>query len=530
MKWQVLAENPRDILETLLKNRGVEKKQAFLNPPLPKSEVKIPQKVITRIKKAIKNEEKIVVYGDYDVDGICATAIVWETLYALEAKVLPFIPQRENEGYGLSIAGIDNIDKETKLIFTVDSGIVANKAVDYAKKQGAEVIILDHHEKPSAQGGLPKAYAIIHTDKLCAAGIAYFFAQALTPKTLSLEPTLELAAIATVSDMMPLTGVNRSIVKHGLKTLSATKRPGLKALFEVAGIKTVGVYEIGYMIGPRINASGRIESALSALRLLCTHDQRKAMDLARKLNETNKERQVMVEESVGHALKNTVVTEKIIVIYDESYHPGVIGLIAGKMTEKYYLPSIVISKKDDISKASARSIAGFNIIEAIRTCEELLVNAGGHPMAAGFTIKTSEIANFKLQIESFAKEKITPELLERTLKVDCEISLDKVNYDLFSLLSALEPYGIGNPQPVFCSEAEVLNIRTMGAIGQHLKLVIASPISHRTKQSFEAVMFNASQWAAKLKAGDRIKIAYSLDLNSYNGKTTLQLKIKDISL
>ncbi len=277
---------------------------------------------------------------------------------------------------------------------------------------------------------------------------------------------------------------------------------------------------MGFLIGPRINASGRIDSALTALRLLCTHDPKKAYSFAQELNSINKERQTMMETSVAHAMTIAKTTEKIIVIDHESYHQGIIGLIAGKLTEKYYLPSIVISRGEEISKASARSIAGFNIIEAIRESESLLINAGGHPMAAGFTIKTTEIANFKLQIENFAKNKLTDDLLEKTLKIDCKINLKDVNLELFNELKKLEPFGLGNPQPVFCSDVEVLNVRTMGAIGQHIKLTLAGDM--------EAVMFNASHWASKLKAGQKISLAYTLDLNSYNGKTNLQLKIKDI--
>jgi len=509
-----------NIIELLLKNRGIKDKDNFLNPPPPKSPLKIPVKAIKRVELAVKNQEPVIVYGDYDVDGICATAIVWETLNKMGAKVLPFIPRRENEGYGLSIAGIDNIDTQTKLIITVDSGIVAHEAVAYAKKKGIDVIILDHHEKPKA---LPKAYAIIHTDKLCAAGIAYFFSCVIASE--ARQSLLELAAIATVCDMMPLTGVNRSIVKHGLKSLNETNRPGLKALYDVAGIKTVGVYEIGYMIGPRLNAAGRIDSALTALRLLCTKDIAKAQEWARQLNDINKERQAMVEESVTHAhqavsSQQLAVREKIIVIEHESYHPGIIGLIAGKLTEKYYLPSIVISKKDGVSRASARSISGFNIIEAIRTTEKLLINAGGHPAAAGFTIETTNISDFKLQIIEYAKLKLTDNLLEKTLRVDCKIDIKNVNHSLFTALCTLEPYGMGNPQPVFCSEVTVLNTRTMGAIGQHIKLTL--------ENGLEAVGFNMSHFAAKLKAGQKVSLAYTLDLNFYNGKTTLQLKIKDI--
>lgn len=512
MKWNILASNPDDIIETLLANRGLKTKtqiEEFLNPLNPKFKLNS-QKTITRIKKAIKNEEKIVVYGDYDADGICATAIMWETLNSLSAKVLPFIPQREDEGYGLSVEGIKKID--ASLIIVVDSGIVAHEAVNFANKKGIDVIILDHHEKPKK---LPKAYSIIHTTDLCASGIAYFFTKELIE-----NPPLELAAIATVTDLMPLIGINRSIVKFGLEALNKTTRPGLKALYEVAGITTVGTYEIGYMIGPRLNASGRIENALTALRLLCTHNKEKAQELAELLNKTNKDRQDLLGEQTIHALQKSLSSEKIIVIEDEIYHQGIIGLIAGKLVEKYYLPAIVISRGETVSKASARSISGFNIIEAIRTHEHLLINAGGHPMAAGFTIETTKIAEFKKLITVFASKNISPEIQEKKLRVDTEIPIDFMNFELYKLLTQFAPFGIGNPEPVFASDVILNSFRTVGAEGKHLKLVV---------NGLDAIAFNKGELAPQLKVGQQLSLAYSLDLNTFNGKASLQLKVKDIN-
>lgn len=474
-------------------------------------------KAKARIKRAIKKGESIVVYGDYDADGICATAIMWETIRDLGGKVMPFIPQREKEGYGLSIEGIDEIS-DCRLLITVDSGIVANKAVDYAKKKKLDVVVIDHHEKPKK---LPKATVIVHTTKLCASGMAYILSQKLGGR----KDLLELAAIATVSDLMPLLGWNRTIVKRGLEMLSRTNRPGLRALFNVAGIEKVGTYEIGFIIGPRLNASGRIESALTALRMLCTKDFNKALEWARLLNETNRTRQEMTEEMTLHAIRTTdhsiLTADRIIIIDHESYHQGVIGLVAGKLVEKYYLPTIVISRGEAISKASARSIGGFNIIAAIREFENLLINAGGHPMAAGFTIETKMIPDFRKKIVKLANQQISADLLERTLKVDMEIDLDKITMDLYKKISQMEPFGIGNPEPVFASSAIVQNIRTVGQEGKHLKLVVSG---------FDAIAFGQGNLAARLKVGDSIRIAYSIVLDTFNGNHKLQLKIKDILL
>ncbi len=496
------------MVDVLLKNRGIKDKKEFLDPAYPEFKLNL-KKAIARIRLSIKKGEKIVVYGDYDADGICATAIMWETLRDLGAKVMPFIPAREKEGYGLSIDGIKQID--AKLIITVDSGIVAHEAVDFANKQGIDVIIIDHHEKPKK---LPKAYATVHTAKLCAAAIAYFVS-----KELIKNPPLELAAIATITDLLPLAEVNRAIVKYGLEEIKNTKRVGLRALFEVAGIEKIGTYEIGYMIGPRLNASGRIESALTALRLLCTHDKDKAIELAKLLNDTNKDRQVMTEEMTLHAKSIAKVDGKIIVLEHESFHQGVIGLVAGRLVEQYYLPAIVIAKADGVSKASARSISGFNIIEAIRSCNSLLINAGGHPMAAGFSISTEKIAEFTQKITDYAKINITQELLQKTLRVDMELDVNAVTMDLYKDLGKLAPFGMGNPEPVFASEVTIQSLRTVGQEGKHLKLVV---------NGLDAIAFNLGNLLPKLKVGDPIKIAYSIALDTYNFNHKLQLRIRDL--
>lgn len=508
MKWNILSKNNENIIDTLLKNRGIKDKKEFLNPKPPEFKLTL-GKSLTRIKKAIKNQEKIVVYGDYDADGICATAIIWETLNSLGAKVLPFIPSREKEGYGLSIEGIKSID--ANLIITVDNGIVANEAVDYANKNKIDIIIIDHHERPKK---IPKAFAIVHTTKLCAAGIAYFFSKKLVK-----NPSLELAAIATITDLLPLTEVNRSLVKYGLESLKDTQRVGLRAILEVAGIEKVGTYEIGFMIGPRLNASGRIESALTALRLLCTNNKGKAKELAKLLNETNKDRQEMTEKMTIHAKSLAKIEGKIIVLEHESFHQGVIGLVAGKLVEQYYLPAIVIAKTDGISKASARSIAGFNIIEAIRACDEILLNAGGHPMAAGFSIETSRISEFRRLISDYAKEKITDDLLERSLRVDCVLKLNQITMDLYQEIQKMAPFGMGNPEPVFASSVTIDNIRAVGQEGKHLKLVV---------NSLDAIGFNLGNWLPKIKVGDSVKIAYSISLDTFNFNHKLQLKVRDI--
>ena len=559
MNWKIgsKGEAVDRIVNILLANRGLKTKKEideFLNPPDPLSysfadlliNTTQLRKAVTRILKAVSKKEPIVVYGDYDADGICAAAIMWEALQTCRADALPYIPQREKEGYGLSKEGIDNVLRDTKyqiqntsgvtkgrswgLIIAVDSGIVAHDAVGYAKSKGLDVIIVDHHEKPET---LPKTSAIVHTTKLCAAGIAYYVSSQLVADRRSLTAWLELAAVATVTDLMPLIGPNRSIVKYGLEALNKTARPGLRALFSVAGIKKIGAYEIGYLIGPRLNASGRIESALTALRLLCTKNDEKALAFAGLLDKTNKDRQLMVETQTRHALagyeQNSSPRERIIVINHESYHQGVIGLIAGKLVEKYYLPSIVIARGEVLSKASARSISGFNIIEAIRATQNILVNAGGHPMAAGFTIETARIEEFESKIKKIAKAKISPGMLERTLRIDVSIPLDFITFQLYELLTQLAPFGLGNPEPVFASRGILESFRTVGADGKHLKLQILAAGGGRVPAaSLDAIAFNQGSAAEKLIVGQPVFVAYSVALDTFNNHPKIQLKIKDI--
>ena len=373
-----------EVIDILLKNRGLKTKREideFLNPKLENIitkhvgiDNKQLQKAIGRMQKAIKNKEKIVVFGDYDVDGICGTAILWETLNSLGAKAMPYIPHRIEEGYGLSIKGIQNVilnlfqdlkhdskkmlkrvqhDKKKKLIITVDNGIVANKAVEFANKQGIDVIITDHHV-PSRE--LPDAFSIVHTTKLCGAGVAYLLARSVWgvargKETTShkLPPTshLELVALATIADLVPLIGANRTFVKFGLEQLRQTKRIGLLELFKEAALNqsTVGVYEIGHIIAPRLNAMGRLDYAMDSLRLLCINNRERAKMLAQKLGSTNKERQTLTIETTDHA-KSEVRSQKLEVrsllfVAHESYQQGVIGLVAGKLVEEFYRPSIV---------------------------------------------------------------------------------------------------------------------------------------------------------------------------------------------
>lgn len=526
MKWEILSKKSGNIIKTLLKNRGIKNEKEFFNPVSPEkielqalgiSKLAI-RKAIKRIKEAKKKKEKVIVYGDYDADGICATAIMWEALYTFGVDALPYIPERFSEGYGLNAESIDKLktlNAKLKLIVTVDNGIVAYKGVETAKKLGIDVIVIDHHQK--GQRKLPTSY-ILHNTSVCGSALAYFFA-----KELGYKGVLELAAIGTIADQMPLTGINRSIAKFGLEELNNTKRPGFLALFEEAGIEKVGTYEVNYVIAPRINAMGRLAQGIDSLRLLCTKSSQKARELSVVLGRINFDRQKIVDEVVLHARKK-VDNQKIIVLAHESYHEGVIGLAASRLVEEFYRPAIVISQKDDISKASARSISGFNIIEAIRQLEDFYLEGGGHPMAAGFSIETSKIEIFSQKINEIADKILTDEILEKKLKVDCEINFEEINLELVEMIKQFEPFGLGNPTPTFAtSEVEVSDIRTVGQGAKHLKLKLK-----QDEQIFDAIYFGGGEFYSKLSPGSKIDIAYQIEEDTWNNHKSLQLKIKDL--
>ncbi|MCX6706089.1 MAG: single-stranded-DNA-specific exonuclease RecJ [Candidatus Woesebacteria bacterium] len=536
MKWEVLAKlQGKNIIDTLLKNRGIKtlkEKKEFFNPTRPEKlslkELEINQteikKAIKRIKEAKRKKEKVIVYGDYDADGICATAILWECLYKLGLHVLPYIPERFSEGYGLNIESIKKLkekDPDLSLILTVDHGIVADKKVDVAKELGIDVIITDHHERGKTT---PKAYAVVHTTKISGSGVAWILSRELGSSS-----GLELAALGTISDQLPLIGPNRSIAKYGLERLRETKRIGLLSMFEEAAIEKekIGTYEVGFIIAPRINAMGRLTHAIDSLRLLCTKDRKRAGELADLIGRTNLERQKIVETVVAHAKEKLgeEIKESIIILSHESYHEGVIGLAAAKLVEKFYKPAIVLSKKKDISKASARSIAGFNIIEAIRKLEGLYLEGGGHPMAAGFSIETSKIEEFAKKINEIAKPFLTQEILSRKLKIDLEIDFNQINQELVEQINQFEPTGLGNFAPSFITKkVEVLETRTVGRENTHLKLKLK-----KDSKVIDAIAFGLAKTHPMLPS-TFVDIVYSIEENIWNNHTSLQLKIKDLKV
>jgi single-stranded-DNA-specific exonuclease len=547
-RWEILQDgkikDSEKLINILLSNRGLTKKvdkDEFLDPTDPMKislgslgikdgEIAL---AIKRIKKAKKDGEHVIIYGDYDADGITGTATLWETLHELGIFVLPHIPERFSEGYGLNLESVKKLkeeDPKLSLLITVDHGITAGEKVKELSKMGIDMIITDHHQKGET---LPKPLALIYTSKISGSALSWFFsrevAKALKLKDCEekIEEKLLLAAIGTIADQLPLTGLNRSVVKFGLKQLNVTKRPGLLALFKEAGVTEIGPYEVGFMIAPRINSMGRLKHGLESLRLLCTKDGVKAGQISGNIARVNTERQKIVEEVVAHALSvSEKETPNVIVLSNEKYHEGVIGLAAARLAEKFYRPAIVLSIKGDIAKASARSISGFNIIEAIRKLQKYYIEGGGHPMAAGFSIKTENIDIFTKKINTLAKKILTDEVLQRKLKIDCLIDFDLINDKLLEDLSIFEPTGLGNPGPSFVTKGvELMDVRTVGKGAKHLKLKVK-----QGEHIFDSIFFGGGENYSNMSLGQKIDVVYGIEENIWNGNRSIQLKVKDVKL
>lgn len=515
MKWKVALKKSDDLFEQLLINRKVKNKKNFFNPKILdyKKDLAIPgiSKALERIKKAIKNEELIIAYGDYDVDGICGAATLYLGLTKMGARVLPYIPHREKEGYGISSVGLDfSKDAGAGLIISCDTGIVAFEQAKYAKKLGLDLIITDHHEPQGTKR--PDAFCIIHSIKLCGTAVAWTLFQD--------EDLLDLVALATIADMMPLMGVNRALVKTGLMKLNFTQRVGLLALFQEAGLSLgeIGSYEVGHIIAPRLNAMGRLEHAIDSLRLLCTKDLEKAKRLASLVGETNNKRKLLTQEAVEQAKLMINESAKIHVVASDNWNPGIIGLVAARICEETGKSSIAISMGEEHSKGSARGSGTVNVVEIIRSCEDLLVAVGGHFGAAGFTIATKNIKIFQKRLENMDLP-ITNE--DKTLEIEAEVPVKKLTLELAKNLQDFEPFGIGNPQPVLSTfNMELIDIRTVGD-GKHLK---------GKADEIDFIAFGMGEMLDVLTSGQLVNLAYNLEINKWQAQEKLQLKVLDCQL
>jgi len=532
IRWNILGDYSGDIsglLPYLLSLRGIKEGDEFLNIPSIKYYY---DKFPTDFKKSLKDAKElilesisknipIVIYGDYDSDGVNATAIIYSTLKEElgYSTIRYFIPNRFTHGYGLSKKAIDEIlvnYKDEKVLFiTVDTGITGTEVVSYIKDLGHKIVLTDHHQKPD---NVPVPDVLVWNDEIVGAMVSWFLSKALGSKS---NTSISLGAIATVTDLFPMIGVNRSIVKTGLEILNTNSPLGIKNLLQVSG-KTgeVTTYDLGWVIGPRLNAAGRLEGADLALELLLEKDQDKSLSLAKKLNDINVSRQDKTVEMYALSTVDEKNLPNILLVANEKYHDGIIGLVASKFAQKYYRPSIVISLEDGFGKGSVRSVAGVNIIEILRKFEDLFVDIGGHPMAAGFTIKRE---NIPLLEEELEKVEISPELLIPELKIDTVIPIELVTLDLLVEIDKLKPFGLGNEQPIFVSRnLGVADISKTGKENNHLILKLTNG-----KNTYKAIWFNFRD-SVDISLGTHVDIAYSLNKNEYNGRTYIDLVVKDL--
>jgi len=513
----------RKIKQVLLQNRGLNSKssqQEFFNPTSPeKIDLKSvginPKSVmmaIKRIREAKANQELVYIYGDYDADGICSTAILWETLHRLKVKVMPYIAPRHDPVRGLSVAGLKRFPPRS-LVITVDNGITGFAAAEYAQKTGLDLIITDHHQPKES---LPPAVAVLHSTQLAGAGVAWFLARELGG-----GGVLDLAAIGTVADMVPLLGANRSLVKFGLEQLRQTNRPGIKTLLALAKIDISGLtpHQISFSLAPRLNAIGRLADSLDALRLLCTQDSSRAQTLAETLTLINQQRQDKTLSMWQHARSQVDLSQKIIFAASKSYHEGLVGLVAGRLAEEFHRPAFVVAIGPKHIKGSCRSLKAFNAIEAIRQLGDLVLERGGHPLAAGFTASPANLPAIRAKLEQ-AAARLTEADFRPEAAYEAELPLDQVKWDLFKQLARFEPFGFGNPQPQFlANKVKLISFYPVGQAAKHLKLKLPG---------FDAIAFGQGQLAAKLTPGQPADIIYSIEQNTWNSHKSLELKIKEI--
>jgi len=539
-----------DTLARLLINRdidSIEKAKNYLNPDI--SQLHNPfemfdmNKSLNRIEKAILEKEKICIYGDYDVDGITSVAMLYNFIKKLEGNAIYYIPDRLEEGYGLNTEAIKKIIAlDVNLIITVDCGIRSVDEVDLANDSNIDVIITDHHKCGDI---LPEAYSIINPNQrqckypfknLAGAGIVFKIITALSEKLLWKDYALDfldLTALATVADVVPLTDENRVMVQKGIEQVKKTKNLGLKALINTCGIELtdLNAYHLGFIIAPRINAAGRLKDANIVVELLTTTDETKAYEIAKKLNELNYNRQQIENSMLETALRKIkhemdLKTEHVIVLGDSSWHVGIIGIIASRITEKFNKPSIIISIENEIGKGSARSIKGLNIHEVLSKCEELLIKYGGHELAAGLTIEKRLIKDFRKKINDIVHKFKKDNPFYHEILVDYKIA-NKVNLtNLFNEIKRLEPFGAGNPKPLFVYRFLALKeIKTVGLNGKHLSLKMFNG-----KEYIRGIGFNMGFVANHIEVNQKIDIICSVEMNTWNGEENIQLHIKDLKI
>lgn len=550
-EWLRHFDDFSPILAQALHNRGFEDRESarqFLtsttldDDPFALTDM---ETAVERISAAIRAGESIAVYGDFDADGVCATALLSQALGELGAVVEPYIPDRVDEGYGLNAPALQSLGaKGVSLVVTVDCGIRAVAEVEAGRRAGLDIIVTDHH---SLGPELPPALAVINPKRdacddkanLAGVGVAFMLAKALLlerwqndrdsyPRDLRVSDLLDLVALGTVADIVPLNDpLNRRLLVHGLGTLNELRRPGIAALANVAGLRagSVGAAEIGFTLGPRINAAGRLGSAMTAYELLSAASVGEALPLAQELQRLNTYRQQLTKEAQDFisGRLDAVDAPTLIFAGDPHFRPGIVGLVAGRLTERFYRPAVILEIGDDVSRASCRSIPEFDITAALDECADLLIRHGGHAMAAGFTVDNSNIDLLRQALEAKAATALSRKRLRPQLHLDLEIDLQDLTEELVRELEALEPTGHRNPPVSFMSrDLQVASCRSVGQDGKHLKLKLRGSEG----RPIDAIGFGLGDWARRIPR--HIDAAFHAEFNEWNGRRSLQMRLLDI--
>ncbi len=551
--WRINDRTEDDLVAQLLRNRGIlpQDSDIFLNPDYSKLNdpflFKDMEKAVSRIWNAIENKEKIVIYSDYDADAVTANAVVYRALKFLGVGAEIYIPDRFTEGYGLNLEAFKKVkDAGAGVVITVDCGTNSVEEAKYCKENGIDLIITDHHE---ITGEIPGAFALINPknpsdtypyDQLVGVGVAYKLVCALLSKRDKHDLPegyekwlLDLVAIGTVADCHELVGENRIFVKYGLQVLSKTKWIGLSKLMDLAGLTVNGVpkkpldtYTLGFIIAPRINAAGRIEHASSAFNLAISDDPMEAEKLAQDLELLNRKRQLLTENIMTEARLQLapIADRKILVAYGTDWPKGVVGLVAGKLTEEFGRPVLVMEKGEEESTGSARSVANFNIVNALTSTRDILVKYGGHSAAAGFTLRNEYLDTFQKNLLDYAEDHLSDEDLVKVLDIDAELKDSEVNIETAENIDALEPFGVGNPRPKFViRNVKIADISYVGKEQQHVQATIC--VAER--DNVRCIAFNFSKQAAQFSIGDMVDLVCEFLIDSWNGRKTLKLRIID---
>ena len=525
---------------SLLYARGIqsdEEAQCFLNPSL--RDLHDPfllpgmAETVALLRKAVAEEQTVLVYGDYDADGVCAASILLETLHEEGAKLAYRIPSRHTEGYGLNTDAVREIAQKAQVLITVDCGVSNAEEVALAKELGLTVIVTDHHQPPEV---LPKADVVMDPllgdypfRGLCGAGVALKICQALQGMA-GVEKRLDLAAIATVADVVPLQDENRVIVREGLRRIETTSRPGLKAMLDASATQPpLSADDLAFRLGPRLNAAGRLGDARLGVHLLLTSDPAKASNIAAMLEEANRTRQRFEREMTAQAVTQldlpTLADSHVVLVSGEDWNPGLIGLTAGRLCERFHLPAIALSAHGDTAVGSCRSIPGVSIYKALQACEDLLERYGGHEQAAGLTVKTENIPLLRERLESVISSAAPEETFLPAMDYDLIVPFRTWNPDSIAWLSRLEPTGCGNPPPLFLLQgAEVQAIRRVGKDGSHLKFTVLD----EDLSIVEAIAFGAGDAADE--SPRTLDLLYRPTLNSFRGHTAVEAQVEALNI